>query len=159
MTCNYRMANKSEIDTMLELRLEFIKDIHPEYDDIKMKEVSAGTYQYISEHIQKDMYVSFFGEINNYIVCSASLLIYHYPPLFSAEYRKIGHVLNFYTRPSYRHKGYGNGLMTYIKQYAEENNYYKLDLTATKAGYPLYKKCDFIDSERIMEYEIKKECV
>jgi len=83
-----------------------------------------------------------------------SLLIYNYPPLFSSTYRKIGHVLNFYTRPQYRNKGYGIGLMEYVKQQTKKINIYKLDLSATKAGYPVYQKCGFLDSERIMEYEI-----
>ena len=74
-------------------------------------------------------------QVHNQIVCSTSLLIYNYPPLFSADYRKIGHVLNFYTRPQYRYKGYGIGLMEYVKQYAKDMNIYKLYLTATKTGY------------------------
>ena len=44
--------------------------------------------------------------------------------------------------------------MEYVKQFAKNTNIYKLDLTATKVGYPLYKKCGFMDSERTMEYEI-----
>ena len=100
------------------------------------------------------MYIGFFGEIDYQSACSTSLLIYNYPPLFSSTYRKIGHVLNFYTRPQYRNKGYGIGLMEYVKQQAKKINIYKLDLTATKAGYPVYQKCGFLDSERIMEYEI-----
>jgi GNAT superfamily N-acetyltransferase len=155
MNCKYRIADTSEIDLLLEMRLEFIKDIHPEYDHKKMEELSIGSYQYITEHIEKQMYIGFFGEVDNQIACSTSLLIYSYPPLFSSNYRKIGHILNFYTRPQYRNKGYGIGLMEYVKQYAKENSIYKLDLAATKAGYPLYQKCGFLDAERIMEYEIK----
>src|SRR5574344_227110 len=154
MNCKYRIADKSEIDLLLEMRLEFGKDIHPEYDKKKMEELSIGSYRYIKEHIEKEMYFGFFGEIDNQITCSTSLLIYNYPPLFSASYRTIGHVLNFYTRPQYRNKGCGIGRMEYVKQYAKEINIYKLDLAATKAGYPLYQKCGYIDSERIMEYEI-----
>ena len=155
MNCKYRIADNSEIKLLLEMRLEFVKDIHPEYDHKKMEELSIESYQYIKEHIEKKMYIGFFGEVDNQIACSTSLLIYNYPPLFSSNYRTIGHVLNFYTRSQYRNKGYGIGLMEYVKQYAKENNIYKLDLAATKAGYPLYQKCGFLDAERIMEYEIK----
>lgn len=154
MQCEYRIVDKSEIGLLLEMRLEFVKDLHPEYDRKKMEELSTGTCQYIKEHIEKGMFVGFLGEVGGQIACSTSLLIYNYPPLFSSNYRKIGHVLNFYTRPQYRGKGYGLGLMEYVKQYAKESDVYKLDLAATKAGYPLYQECGFIDSERIMEYEI-----
>ena len=155
MNCEYRCADTSEIDLLLEMRLEFVKDIHPEYDDEKMEALSRGTYRYIKEHIEKDMYIGFFGEVDNRIACSTSLLIYDYPPLFSSTYRKIGHVLNFYTRPEYRKKGYGIGLMEYVKEHAKTIGVYKLDLAATDAGYPLYRKCGFQDAERMMEYEVR----
>lgn len=157
MECKYRIADKSEIDRLLEMRLEFVKDIHPEYDNRIMEDLSIGSYQYIREHIEKDKYIGFFGEINHQIACSASLLIYNYPPLFTSEYRKIGHVLNFYTRLQYRSRGYGIGLMKFIKHYAKGINIYKLDLSATEAGYSLYQKCGFQDAERVMEYEVGKE--
>lgn len=156
MNCKYRVADKSEIDMLLQMRLEFVKDIHPEYDDNKMNELSVGTYQYIKDHVEKNMYIGFVGEINNQIACSTSLLIYNYPPLFTSAYRKIGHVLNFYTRPQHRNKGYGIGLMEFVKQYAKNINIYKLDLSATNDGYLLYQKCGFLDAQRIMEFEIGK---
>lgn len=156
MNCAYRLAEKTEIDSLLEMRLEFVKDIHPEYDQQKMDELSGASRNYITEHMREEMYVGFFGEVDNKIVCSTSLLIYSYPPLFSSDYRKIGHVLNFFTKKEYRHNGFGIGLMEYVQRYAKETGLYKLDLTATQSGYPLYKKCGFNDAERIMEFEIKK---
>ncbi len=157
MACKYRIADKSEIDLLFEMRLEFVKDIHPEYNNKLIDEIAIGSYQYIKEHIDKDMYIGFLGEVNDQIVCSTSLLIYYYPPLFSSEYRKVGHVLNFYTRPQYRNRGYGCGLMEFVKQFSKTINIYKLDLSATNAGYALYQKCGFIDAERIMECEVDKQ--
>jgi GNAT superfamily N-acetyltransferase len=154
MDCVYRIADASEIDLLLEMRLEFVRDIHPEYDMKTVEALSTGSRRYIKEHIEKDMYVGFFGEADGRVACATSLLIYNYPPLFSSDYRKIGHVLNFYTRPQYRHRGYGHGLMECVKSHAKNLGIYKLDLSATEAGYPLYQKCGFRDSERIMEYEV-----
>jgi len=68
MNCKYRIANNTEINLLLEMRLEFIKDFFPKYDNIKMEELSIGSYQYIKDHIEKEMYVGFFGEVNNQIV-------------------------------------------------------------------------------------------
>jgi GNAT superfamily N-acetyltransferase len=156
VSCKFRIANRNEIDKLLEMRLEFVKSVHPEYDSQKMDELSAASLKYIKEHIDKNMYAGFFGEVDKTIVCSTSLLIYHYPPLFSSQYRKIGHLLNFYTREEHRHRGYGLALMEYVKQYAKSIGIYKLDLSATVSGYSLYQKCGFTDAVRIMEFEVDK---
>lgn len=156
MSCKFRIAHENEIDKLLEMRLEFVKNVHPEYDSKKMDELSGASLKYIKEHIDKNMYIGFFGEVDNTIVCSTSLLLYHYPPLFSSQYRKIGHLLNFYTRKEYRHRGYGLALMEYVKQYARNNDIYKLDLAATVSSYPLYQKSGFTDAVRFMEFEVNK---
>lgn len=156
MGCIYRMLDKSEIDLLSTLRLEFVKDVHPEYDDRKMEAIAIGTYRYIKEYVEKDMYIGFVGEVDNQIACSASLLIFNFPPLFSSNYRRIGYVINFYTRLQFRNKGYGSGLMEYIKDYSKAIGLYKLELSATKAGYPLYQKCGFLDAESYMEYQLYK---
>ncbi|MCK9169547.1 MAG: GNAT family N-acetyltransferase [Treponema sp.] len=154
MDCTFRTADPDEIDKLLMMRIEFVKDIHPEYDENKINELKTGSYKYIKEHMQNNSYTGFFGEVNNEIVCSTSLLIYTYPPLYSSEYRKIGHVLNFYTRKKFRNLGYGKAMMECVKEYGKAYDFYRLDLSATEAGYPLYRKCGFRDSERIMDYEL-----
>ena len=33
MDCTFRTADPDEIDKLLMMRIEFVKDIHPEYDE------------------------------------------------------------------------------------------------------------------------------
>jgi GNAT superfamily N-acetyltransferase len=154
MECKIRIANEDEISLLVNLRIQFVKELHPEYCEKKVKELEVATKNYIEEHYKKSLYVGFIGEVNNKTVCTSGILIYNYPPLYSQEYRKIGHVLNFFTLKEHRKKGYGVIMMDYIKEYAKINNFYKIDLTSTEAGYGLYKKCGFIDSERNMEFAL-----
>ena len=118
----------------------------------KVYELLIATKKYIEEHYKKDMYVGFIGEVGNEIACTSGLLIYNYPPLYSQEFRKIGHVLNFFTINKFRRNGFGIQMMEIIKEYSKKNNFYKLDLTATEDGYELYKKSGFIDSVRNMDF-------
>lgn len=99
------------------------RDIHPEFDGERIGVIAGGVGKYIRDYIDKGMYVGFLGILDTEIVCSTALLVYDYPPLFSDKNRKIGHVLNFYTKREFRGKGYS-----------------------------LYKKCGYFDSERCMEY-------
>ena len=93
---------------------------------------------------KKNSYIGYLGLIeNNEIVCTAGMLLYAFPPLNSENSSKIGHILNFYTRPNHRKKGYGRELMEYIKKLALSHSINRLVLNATKMGYPLYKKAGF----------------
>jgi GNAT superfamily N-acetyltransferase len=75
------------------------------------------------------------------------LLIYYLPPLNNENYRKIGHVLNFYTKPAYRKKGIGLKLMDYIKNTATDEKINRLVLNSTKMGFSMHKKAGFLEPE------------
>lgn len=133
---------------LTDLRIEFIKDIHPEYDNEFLSEILKGSINYLSELMSKNLYLSFIGKnIDGEITCTAGLLIYYLPPLNSPMYRKIGHILNFYTKPNHRKKSYGLELIEYIKTAARLEGIDRLVLNATKMRYKLYKKANFIEPE------------
>ena len=152
---NIKITVNNDIDLLLDLRMEFIQDIHPEYSNEQLDKIKKGTYKFLSEQILNKTYVGFIVEVEKTIVSFASLLTYYYPPLLSEKYRKVGYVINFYTRKKYRKCGYGMKLMEEIKAYGKENDFYKIILTATESGYPLYKKSGFVDALRNMEFKIE----
>jgi GNAT superfamily N-acetyltransferase len=101
----------------------------------------------MQEHILSDMYFGFLGIIGADIVCSSGMLVYTLPPLLSPGERKIGHILNFFTKAPFRGKGYGQGLMEFIKTTAKGEGISRLFLNATEMGYPLYAKCGFVEPD------------
>lgn len=147
MNCIYRKTTREEIPVLIELRIEFIKDIHPEFDNDKIKQILKGTDDYLTECVNNNSYWGYIGLADSEIVCCAGMLIYNLPPLNSEKFRTIGHVLSFFTKPEYRGKGYGSGLIEYIKESAKESNIDRLFLNATSLGYSIYKKSGFIESD------------
>ncbi|MCX6138581.1 MAG: GNAT family N-acetyltransferase [Ignavibacteriales bacterium] len=147
MSCSYRKALPSEIETLIDLRVEFLLDIHPDIDDTLRALIRKGTAEYLTARIAEKKYVGYFGIAEGSIVCSSGMLIHALPPLLSAEGRTIGHILNFFTRTPFRGKGYGYGLMEFIKTAAKEEGVSRLFLNATDMGYPLYAKCGFIEPD------------
>ena len=148
MNINYKKAGIEYLGTLVDLRIEFIKDIHPEYENDLIEKIHDSTFKYFKELFNNKAYIGFLGiNTDNEIICTAGLLIYFLPPLNTPSYRKIGHVLNFYTKPHYRKKGYGMELMDYIKKVAKEEGINRLVLNATKMGFTLYKKAGFIEPE------------
>jgi len=136
------------LEILVDLRIEFIKDIHPEIAPQLLKNIQRSTLTYFKDLLNNNSYIGFIG-INNKseIICTAGLLIYYLPPLNNENYRKIGHVLNFYTKPAYRKKGIGLKLMNYIKNTAVNEKINRLVLNSTKIGFSMYKKAGFIEPE------------
>ena len=58
---------------------------------------------------------------------------------------KTGTVLNVYTKPEYRKKGYAKKLMNMMLEDAKAENVSKIELKATEDGYSLYRSIGFED--------------
>jgi ribosomal protein S18 acetylase RimI-like enzyme len=151
----FRCAGMERLDLLSDLRLEFIRDIHPEYDCEHLKRIHESTKKYLRELLERNSYIGYLGtDPAGAVMCTAGLLIYNLPPLHSGEYRKIGHVLNFYTKPEYRNRGYGYLMMEYIKNDAKKAGFHRLALNATAMGYPIYRKSGFAEpKEPFMIFE------
>lgn len=58
-----------------------------------------------------------------------------------------GKVLSVYTEPEYRGKGLCTQLIKKLLEYGKNRGLGRIDLSATKEGYPIYKKAGFEDKE------------
>jgi GNAT superfamily N-acetyltransferase len=144
----FKKVGIEHLEILVDLRIEFIKDIHPEIDLQLLNKIQKATLIYFTDLLNNNSYIGFIGTNNNgEVVCTAGLLIYYLPPLKDENYRKIGHVLNFYTKPAYRKRGVGLKLMNYIKDTATHEKIHRLVLNSTKIGYSVYKKAGFLEPE------------
>lgn len=171
MACRYRVATGEELDLLVRMRLAFIQDMHPEYEAARLSQIRAGTEDYIREHIVAGRYIGFFGVETDltdeafqtssfpldeaHIACAGALLVYTLPPLSGQEGRKVGHVLNFFTRKPYRRRGYGQGLMAFMIDHARADGFSRLFLNATADGAPLYLKIGYQQASDAMTYELR----
>ena len=55
--------------------------------------------------------------------------------------------LNVYTEPEYRGKGLCTKLMHNLIAYGKKRGLGRIDLSATKEGYPIYSKMGFVKKE------------
>jgi len=144
MAVVYKKAGIESIDFLTEYRIKFIRDLHPEYSQEALKDIGGATREYFAKNLANNNYMGFFGiNEDGRILCTSGMLIYDLPPLKKSGVRKFGHILNFYTIPEFRGKGYGTGLMEFIKKTAAQMNITMLVLNATDMGYDLYKKAGF----------------
>lgn len=89
-----------------------------------------------------------YGELNENeqeIVACAWLLVVEKPMSPAFINGKTGTVLNVYTKPKHRCKGYGKQVMNMLLQDAVNMELSVVELKATEAGYSLYQSIGFKD--------------
>jgi GNAT superfamily N-acetyltransferase len=158
MEITFKKVGKECLYDLVKLRIEFIHDLHPEYDRETLEKIRNATTSYFTLLFENNSYIGFLGAHSETeeSICSAGLLLYYLPPLNSESPRKIGHVLNFYTRPQYRKNGFGQQLMDFIKVTAKNEGITRLVLNATKMGYELYHKSGFFEpEEKWMVFDVR----
>jgi ribosomal protein S18 acetylase RimI-like enzyme len=139
-----KKAGLADIEVIVELRKKFISELHPEYDSTKLKDIGDGTRSYLQAHLKLGDYLCYLGiDESGNVFCTAAILAYLLPPLDSAAVRKIGHVLNVWTDPTFRKQGYGSQLIESMIEGAEAEGFTRLVLNATDQGLGLYKKYGF----------------
>lgn len=148
MRLNVEEVGLENINEIVMLRMEFIKDLHPEYSDEFIETLCKSNFDYFSNMLEEKRYIGYLGTIeNDQIISGAGMVLYYLPPLNADHPRKIGHILNFYTKPAYRGQGAGREMIRFIKKSAKRLSVSQLFLNATQMGYELYQNEGFIEPE------------
>lgn len=137
-------ASEKEISGLVELRIAYLKEdlgTISEADLQRMKEVLP---QYFRKHLNRDLFVYVAKEAEEILAC-AFLLVVEKPMSPAFMTGKTGTVLNVYTKPEYRKKGYAKQLMNVLLEDAKKNELSVVELKATEDGYHLYKAVGFED--------------
>lgn len=137
-----RKAGYSDIDSIVENRLEFMGSLYKEEQTFS-EEFINDTYEYLKENIVKDTFVAWIAKENASIVSIAVVCFYDLLPMMSNKTGKTGYILNVYTLPEYRRMGLATTLINHLIEEARGRNVHKLMLSATEEGMHVYKKMGF----------------
>ena len=114
-----------------------------ESDVEKMRNQISG---YFSSHLNKDT-IAFVAKDGEEIISVVVLIIHERPANPTCIKGKIGEVMSVYTKPEHRRKGYALKLVTMLTEYALLHQIDRVDLLATKMGYPVYLKAGFTETK------------
>ncbi len=141
----FEKATITDIEALTDLRIAYLLEDLGTICDEHLRIMKDSLPAYYSRHLQNDLEV-YVCRINGDIVACAFLLIVEKPMSPSFITGKTGTVLNVYTKPEHRHKGYAKQLMTFMLKDAAKLNISVIELKSTQAGYPLYQSVGFEDS-------------
>ena len=138
----FEKATIKDINGLTDLRLAYLQeDLGVITDKELIQESLPGYYE---KHLNKDLMVYVARDDEDIVAC-AFLLIVEKPMSPSFITGKTGTVLNVYTKPEYRNKGYAKKLMTMMLEDATAQDVSIIELKATEDGYSLYKSVGFED--------------
>lgn len=137
-------ASEKEIDALVELRLAYLQEDLGVMSEPDMQCLQGALPQYFRKHLNQDLFVYIVRAEEEILAC-AFLLVVEKPMSQAFINGKTGMVLNVYTRPKHRKKGYAKQLMNALLEGAKAMELSVVELKATEDGYHLYKSVGFED--------------
>lgn len=144
MSIRIEKASEYEIGEVTKLRIAYLQEDFGNIEEQDLQRMEETLPQYFRNHLNRDLTV-FVAKENDEIVSCAFLLIVEKPMSPAFLTGKTGTVLNVYTKPEHRKKGYARQLMNALLKEARERDLSVVELKATEDGYHLYKSVGFED--------------
>ena len=145
----YDLANTNDIEDLVRLRIAYMIDDFGSITDYERECMEKQLPDYYERRLGKELIV-FAARAEGRIVAVAYLLIIEKPANPFLPNGFDSEVLSVYTEEAYRGRGICTQLMKNMIEYGKEHNLCRIDLVATKEGYPIYKKIGFED--RVQKY-------
>ena len=152
-------ADFADVDALTALRLEYLIEDNGSLEHNDAETIRNNLPGYIREHLKKDLFAYVIREDDTIVSC-AFLLIVMKPMSPAFINGKTATVLNVYTLPAYRRRGYARMLMNAMIADAKEWNIDVIELKATEDGYGLYRSVGFEDDRskyHLMKWKAQRE--
>ena len=151
----YRKMDKNDLDIFVKLRFAFLYEFNHEATEKNKETIKKSLESYFEAAISKNEFIGIVCEYEGNVISSAYMAISEKPANFHFINGKIGTLLNVYTHPEYRKNGITSHILKMIIDEAKKENLSEIELLATEAGEPLYRKLGFTESEmKYMKLEI-----
>ena len=141
---NVEIAETEDIKALVKMRISYFIEDNGSLDEHDIAVIRKDLPDYFRMHMDRDLFVYVIRD-GKAIVSCAFLLIVEKPMSPAFINGRTGIVLNVYTCPSHRRRGYAKVIMEALLSEAKEKEISSIELKATEAGYPLYRSVGFTD--------------
>lgn len=146
-------AKMTDVASLTELRLAYLEEDHGKLSEDELEIIRRGLPDYFEHNLNQNLFCYLVREQEEIAAC-AFLLVVEKPMSPAFITGKTGTVLNVYTKPSCRHKGYARQIMEKLLADASAKNLSVVDLKSTEEGYRLYQSVGFVDD--VSAYHLMK---
>ena len=149
------IADLGDIEVLVQMRLAYLREDRGYLDDAETEAVKKGLPDYFRAHLNRDLFVYVIRDGQSIVSC-AFLLVIEKPMSPAFINGKTGTVLNVYTCPSYRRRGYAVMIMRKLINEGRKMELSVIELKATDDGYSIYRSVGFSDDRskyHLMKWE------
>ena len=147
-----RKANKSDIETLMDVRLEMLRVVNNMTEDADFDKVLVDCSREYFLNGEQTTVIAIDG--GKTIGC-ASLSYRTIMPTYDHPTGKRAHLMNVYTNKDYRRQGIGKKMVTMLIEEAREKGCTEISLDATEQGRFLYSQLGFTSNDSGMVLELK----
>lgn len=144
-------ASNEHHNQVIALRYEMLKDVNNLLTDSFSNDFRTATEEFFAEGNQ----TTFIALDGNMPVGCATICYIMLMPTYSHPTGKRAHIMNVYTRKTYRRQGVAKRLMEELLKEAKENDITHISLDATEEGRLLYQNLGFKAADEGMEIVLK----
>ncbi|MGC9780576.1 MAG: GNAT family N-acetyltransferase [Candidatus Heimdallarchaeota archaeon] len=151
MSFSLRLATKEDIPQLIELRIEFLKEVQVDAPKDMMDVYREHLGEYLLKHMKNETFLAWLAEDENKtIIATSGLAIIEKPPQLWNLTGKETYIMNMYTKPKWRNQGIGSTLLEKLLEESKNRDIFQVYLYATPIGRALYEKYGFVKSEHSM---------
>lgn len=137
-------AKNTDVAPLIELRLAYLNEDHGKLSEDDIKKIRRDLPGYFRKNLNQNIFCYLIRDKKEIAAC-AFLLVVEKPNSPAFITGRTGTVLNVYTNPAYRHKGYAKKIISQLLSDAVGKNLSFVELQSTEDGYSLYKSVGFTD--------------
>jgi GNAT superfamily N-acetyltransferase len=148
---NLRQANLQNLEALIQLRLELLREAGDIKGDSDTTNLAEATRKYIGEKMLSGEFFAWVAEVDCQIVATSGLVFFQRPLHNSNLSGLEAYIMNVYTIPMWRGQGIATALLKEIISFVRETEAKRLWLHATEDGKRIYEKLDFVLTSKEME--------
>ncbi|MHC5765163.1 MAG: GNAT family N-acetyltransferase [Nostoc sp.] len=148
---NLRQANLQDLEALIELRLELLREAGEIKGDSDTTNLAEATRKYLGEKMPSGEFLAWVAEVDSQIIATSGLVFFQRPPYNGNLSGLEAYIMNVYTIPMWRGQGIATALLQEIISFVRTTEARRLWLHATEDGKRVYEKISFVATAKEME--------
>lgn len=137
-----RRAEESDLDALVRLRIDFLRELKPLEDPI-LGEVTEANRLYFREYLSRSELAAWVAEVEGDIIGTGMVVFITRPPRPHSLSGKDAYLLGMYTVPAWRRRGVATALLQEIIDSVKRTDASSIILYALEDGRSIYEKAGF----------------
>lgn len=142
MNVTVRFAGLDELDTLMQWRMEVLKEV---FGVCPGKELENENRRYYEKALSEGGHVACFACAEGKTIGCGGMCLYREMPSPDNPTGQCAYLMNIYVRPPFRGHGAGEAIVRFLLNEARRRGVSKIYLEATPRAKPLYRKIGFRD--------------